>query len=295
MTYTLDDLRGEDARVDLTYTYHLGKYSCIYAFYFIHIWLNRAIYYGGMLCFMSRAVPCLKFMHAFLGRMYIACMVLTTAVAMVIHNTGLALGVLVCLFWVLSGMISGWFIIKLHQSQMDNKAIDLVDKWIKADTLGGRSLSSALGEAKDQISKAKTWTQRFISYKAAHGILMTLSWFNIAGRFWASEVDEEFTCFTYPVYKAVKSPIYRNAGVDFANMSWEERFLPLENESRVGLGRQFPGKEWGWMAVLGTTPVVLSILIGIAFSTWAAKRERDMLVKDDINVELISGVPTVAG
>lgn len=287
MTYTLDDLRGDNATVDLTYTYHMGKFSCIYEFYFIHIWLNRVIYYGGMVCFLSRLVPQLKFMHAFMGRVYISAMVLSTAAAMVIHNTGLALGVLVAFVWVLGGMILGWFIIQLHQNQMNSLAIDLVDKWIKENTLGGRSLAEALNEAKMQVSKAKTWTQRFVSYKAAHGILMTLSWFNIAGRFWASEVDTEFACYTYPYYKGVESPIYRTKGIDFASMPAADRLVPLEDESRIGLGRQFPGKEWGWMAILGTTPVLISLIIGFAFSKWAAARERNMLVKDDINVQLV--------
>jgi hypothetical protein len=278
--WTWEDLRGDNATVDLTYTYHESKYSCVAQFFFIHLFLNYVIYIGGMLCFLTRLVPQLKWMHAFLGRVYITAMALSTVSALLIHNTGLALGVLLAFVWVLGGMIFGWFIIKQHQNQMTTRGLELVEQWLKEEKMAGRSLMVALADAKDQISRAKTWVQRFISYKAAHGILMTLSWFNIAGRFLATGAPEmEFTCYTYPVYKQVDAPIYRTRDDNWGSKSLAERLLPLEREKGT-LGRGFPGQEWGFATMLFFFPVILSVVIGLGFSKWAAKRERESLEKD---------------
>jgi hypothetical protein len=275
-----EDLRGDNATVDLSYTYHMSKYSCVAEFFYIHVFLNYVIYIGGIFCFLTRLIPRLKWMHAFLGRVYISAMALSTVAALLIHNTGLALGVLLAFAWVLSGMIFGWFIIKQHQNQMTTLGLELVDQWLKEDKMAGRSLKVALADAKEQITRAKTWVQRFISYKAAHGILMTLSWFNIAGRFMATGAPEmEFTCYTYPVYKQVNAPIYRTKGDNWASKSLVERLLPLESE-KGGAGRNFPGQEWGFFAMLFFFPVISATLFGIVFSKWAAGRERENLKKD---------------
>lgn len=286
----LDELRGDNTTVDLTYTYHMSKYSCIHAFFSIHIWLNYIILWVGVLCFVSRAVPQMKWMHAFLGRVYISAMLLTTFASLLVHNTGLALAIIMAFVNCMLGLIPGWFIIKQHQNQMTDKALALVDSWIKEDKLGGRSLAAAMNDAKAQIAKAKTWVQRFISYKAAHGILMTLSWFQIAGRFLATGApDDEFTCYTYPIYKPVNSPIYQTKGMDLESMPLKDLLVPIDHPTKPPLGSTFPGGEWGWMAILAFTPVLMAVLVGVGFSMWAARREREALTKDvsDTSVQLV--------
>lgn len=258
--------------------------------YYVHTGLAYTIYYLGYLCFASRVVPQMKFAHAFLGRLYMTAMLFATAAAMVIHNTGIALGILLALVWALAGMTLGWFVIKLHQNNMLNGALAMVDTWIEAGTLGSRKLETAIAEAKQQISMAKTMGQRFKSSKSLHGILMTLSWFNIAGRIWATSVPDYFTCYTYPVYKPVNTTRYATAGM---NLEGQPLKLVEQDDPRaVGAPwRRMPGAELGWAAILFTTPIVLSMIVGLTYSHFAAKSERARLVDDPDSKKPDSGLP----
>merc|ERR1719414_546034 len=100
---------------------------------------------------------------------------------------------------------------------MLNGAMAMVDTWIQDGSLGSRKLEEAIGQAKQKISMEKSMGERFKSYKALHGILMTLSWFNIAGRIWATSIPNDFTCYTYPVYKPVTTDRYVTAGMELGD------------------------------------------------------------------------------
>jgi len=166
----------------------------------------------------------------------------------------------------------GWFVIKLHQNQMLNGGMEIVDSWVKEGKLNGRSIPAAIGEAKTEFAKSKNWKQRFFSYKSLHGILMTLSWFNIFGRIMATTKNDEFTCYTYPVYKPVNASIYRTKGMNLEGMPL--KLVPHDDvRERPVVWKTVPGAELGWMAMLFATPVVLSLIVGIIFSCIAEKRE----------------------
>lgn len=279
MSEVLEQLRGENALYDLTYTYHYSKYSCIRWMYFTHIGLCHMVYWVGILCFLTRVVPQIKWTHAFLGRVYVTGMLLATASAMVIHNTGLPLGVLVAFIWVLGGMTLGWFLIKIHQNQMLDDGLALVETWVKEDKMGGRTLRKALDDAKAHIAMAKTWVQRMVSYKAAHGVLMLLSWFNIAGRVWATPFDTDFTCYTYPVYKPRNVSYYFDLTRYYQNTS-EPQLVQFANPNGELFWTTMPGGEAGWMAALFFSPVLIGLLIGYFYSKFAASRENKIVLDE---------------
>jgi len=290
----LEDLAGPESKLDLTYTYAEGAYSCSWYAYVAHIYICLVIYYVGILCFLTRVVPQLKWMHAFLGRVYVSAMVLSIASSLLVHTTGLPMFVLSSFVWCLSGMILGWFIIKLHQNQMLKLALGMVDTWIKDGSFGG-GLQDAVAEAKDQIAKSKTFVQRFVSYKAAHGILMGMSWAPIAGRFWATDIKNDFTCWSYPIYKAVNATIGHTAYRGIAELSLEERVL-AETRGRPGPSTFFPGGEIGWFLFGGLRSVVVGTVVGIGFSVWAARREKPRLAEPSrASIELIYDQSWTAG
>jgi len=266
----------------LRYTYSFGKFSCIHEFYAIHIAICYVVYWTGILCIATRVVPRTKWLHLFFGRVYVSAMVLATASSLLIHNTGLPAGVLVSFIWVLGGLILGWFIIKVHQNQMLAGALEIVDSWVTEGKLKGRPLAVAVEKAKEQIAMRKTWQQRVISYKAAHGILMVLSWWNIAGRIAFTPINDEFTCYTYPVYKPVNAPYYTTAelGLDLAGKP--PGFVPILNpEGEKGPWKKVPGKEVGWAIIMFSFPVLLGVGVGVAYSMWAAPREMASVKNDE--------------
>jgi len=274
------ELAGDNATVDLSYTYANGKWSCIHDFYFYHLALCYLVFLVGIFCFATRVVPRTKWMHAFLGRVYVAAMLLATATSLLIHNTGLPAGVLVSFIWVLGGMIFAWFIIKVHQHKMLVGALEIVDAWVQEGKMNGRALAVAVDQAKAQIAMKKTWAQRVFSYKGTHGILMVLSWFNIAGRIAFTGVDDIFTCYTYPAFKPVNAPYYHTAGMELAGLPLQ--LVPIERpgETREPW-KKVPGKEVGWGFISFLTPVLASLLIGVLFSMWAAPREMAASKKEE--------------
>lgn len=269
-----------NATVSLDYTYVQSKYSCVRDFYFVHIVLNYIIFIDGIACFLVRVIPAVKWTHAFLGRVYISAMILSTASALLIHNEGLPLGVLLAFINVLTAMILAWFLIKIHMNQMEDGAMAMVQQWMKDGKLEG-TIRAAVGVAKGHIAMAKTAKERILSYKSLHGILMTISWFNVAGRIPFAPL-QGFTCYTYPAYKAINTDTYKTAGIDMESKSLTQRLLPLESEKPPF----WTGWEGGWFAFSFFFPVTLALLIGLCCSCWAEKRERAMLKPTDIVIAL---------
>lgn len=50
-----------------------------------------------------------------------------------------------------------------------------------AAVAASKDLQGAIGAAKAQLASSKGFVARFFSFKAAHGIIMFVSWINIAG------------------------------------------------------------------------------------------------------------------
>merc|ERR1712166_686399 len=94
-TTTIDwsDHNNEDSSIfDPSYTYSNDKYSCIVAFYHIHIVLNYIIFLSGLACLVTRLIPGIsgKYnLHSWFGRIYILAMLWSTSVSLLINNEGL--------------------------------------------------------------------------------------------------------------------------------------------------------------------------------------------------------------
>lgn len=110
---------------------------------------------------------------------------LPTATSLIIHNSGLPAATLISFIWVLGGMCVAWVIIKFHEMRMERAAMALVTQQLSAGgpeaLAASKDLAGALAKAKGQLASRKGFMARFLSLKAAHGMIMFVSWINIAG------------------------------------------------------------------------------------------------------------------
>lgn len=109
-----------------------------------------------------------------------------TATSLIIHNSGLPPSTLISFIWVLGGMCIAWVLIKFHEMRMERQAMAIVTQQLAAGgpeaVAASKDLAAAVAAAKAQIAGSKGFVARFFSIKAAHGIIMFVSWINIAGR-----------------------------------------------------------------------------------------------------------------
>jgi hypothetical protein len=68
---------------------------------------------------------------------------------------------------------------------MERAALNLVTQQLAtggpAAVAASKDLQGAIAAAKGQLASNKSFAARFFSYKAAHGMIMFVSWINIAG------------------------------------------------------------------------------------------------------------------
>lgn len=249
------------------YTFHRSSYSCVRGFYFAHIVFNYIIAISGAAAFLSRIGPAhLKWTHRWFGRVYFICMLWSTATSLLIHNTGLPEAVLWSFLWVLSGLCIGWVLIVLHMQFMQQAAVALVEKKLAA---GGSSvnLGGQIDVARATIAANKTWQERLFSFKAAHGILMLVSYVNIVGRVLVTPISSDFTCYTYPAFKAITTP--HGAYANLTNIVLVPAADP--NYSRT------PWAKMGvstWAAVLSLVPLFGAFLIAAIWSVVASRKRK---------------------
>jgi len=265
-----DHLAGDNATVDLRYSFHMSKMACFRDWYFIHAFFCYSVFLTGLACMAVRLVPALHWTHAWFGRFYVISMLLATASAMLIHNDGLPMAVLVSFVWVLGGMAVGWWLIKLHEIKMEKTAMLVVDQQIAANDPDAWPLAQAIGRAKGKIARAKSFKNRMLSYKATHGVVMFLSWFNIAGRIMFSSIDGDFTCHTYPVYKPRNSNRYQTKGMELEGQPL--KLLPLDDPEY----QRLPWAQTGmlaWNLIAFFSPVIIGCIVGSIMSFVFAKIE----------------------
>ena len=265
-------MRDIDTTTNLAYTYVFDKYSCVREFYFIHIFFNYLIAFSGLFCFISRLWPRFSFLHIYLGKSYILFMLLSTASSMLIHNTGLPLGVLISFVWVIGGLTIGQVLIWRHQYLIHQQATENVTKeLIKLRTTSGIppnfNLANRINKEKGLISMRKDLKQRMISYKAFHGAVMFMSWINIVGRIFASNQSGDFVCYTTPVYKNAANyhfpdPSSTNSTTYVPTFDPKYERLPWANKEQT----------WGVMLSLG--PLIGARLVGTVFAYFNLRSQR---------------------
>jgi hypothetical protein len=261
---TADGERGpsypHDSRTNLDYTYSLDKLSCVRQFYFIHITFAYLVVLSGLACFLTRLHPPLRKWHALFGRAYIVCMLWCMATSLLVHNTGLPVAVLICFVFVLAGMTAGWACIKVHQHTLQEAAMEAVQATL--GTNRGIELKKELQNARHTLGNTLTWRQRMLSYKAAHGMLMFLSWINVFGRMFGSNQSGDFTCHTYPVYKQLDSPKFRGLNRPLS-------FVPITDPAYEKLPWSQSLVLWGFL--LSIPPLIFAAAVGSACA-WSNTR-----------------------
>ena len=252
-----------DSRISLDYTYSMDKLSCVRELYFIHITFAYLVVLSGIACFTARLYPPIRQYHALFGRAYIVCMLWCMGSSLLVHNTGLPVGVLISFFIVLFGLTAGWVCAKLHQNTMHASVLETVQKVLLEKK--NIDLAREMKQAISSINTSKTsWRQRMVSYKAAHGMLMFMSWINRFGRMFGSNQSGDFTCHTYPVYKKLDSP-------KFKGLNQSLTFVPIRDPDYGKLPWARTTLE-GWGVLFSIGALLFAAGVGLVYVLYWDKR-----------------------
>ena len=82
----------------LDYTYAFSKYSCVSWVYPLHIIFAYLVVLSGFLAIISRVIPKLTPYHTTFGMWYFIWMFWCMASSVLIHNAGLPMPIIVCVF-----------------------------------------------------------------------------------------------------------------------------------------------------------------------------------------------------
>lgn len=179
---------------------------------------------------------------------------------------GLPPATLVSFVWVLGGLCVGWVIIKLHQSRMAAAAVARVQAQQLAAGEPAKDLGAALAAAAADIAASKGFAARFFSLKAAHGVIFFVSWINVSGRIFASDQRQQYTCFTYPVFKPIDSKHFAGAGAPLTLLPPHDPGFARLPWARLGLA--------GWALVMLFAPAAGAAAVGAAYSALTARAAR---------------------
>lgn len=249
--------------------------------YFAHVVFSYLVMIAGFGCLFSRFLPHTQWTHAWFGKLYFIAMLWAMGTSLLIHNSGLPAAVLISFVWVLAGMTIGWPLIALHQRQMQAKATKAVFERIQISGQFPKSeeIDRLVAIEKGKIAAAKSFKERMLSYKAAHGALMVVSWINIIGRVFVTPLGKDFTCYTATYYKQIDTKHFAGANVEltplpthdpnFAKLPWV-RFLCIlsypRQKSNSNPRLQAKTGLVGWGILLSVVPIIGCYLIG---SIWA--------------------------
>jgi hypothetical protein len=227
-----------DTQATLDYTYSLDRLSCVREMYFIHVTFAYLVVFAGIGCMVCRAYSPWRQWHAIFGRVYILCMLWCMGTSLLIHNVGLPVGVLISFLFVLLGLTVGWACIVIHKIQNP----------------------IPYHYCYYQDTKQQKPTASMFTLKAAHGIFMFMTWFNIVGRLFASNQSGDFSCHTYPVYKQLDSAKFKGL---HANLT----FVPIQDPD-------FDRMPWaaslaGWSVGISLGPLLFAFCIGSWWVSYA--------------------------
>ena len=253
-------MENSSSLYSLDYTYHYSKYSCITSFYFLHVIACYLVFLSGILCFFTRLFNSTKFLHKWMGRLYILSMLYATATSLLIHNAGLPPAVLISFIYVIGGLTIGWFLINLHQLFIQRKINKILIE--KKHYIEGE-VPEYIENIKKEIINNKKFIKRLFSLKTFHALFMFISWFNITGRIFASDQSGDFTCYTYPVLKPINSSYGFTANMNLENKSLE--LLPTLDPHYYRL--PWAGIEVTWSLILFFGPLIFGFLVGLIYTS----------------------------
>lgn len=272
-----DGTRVMADELSLESTHIMGKLSCDRAGYYMHISFCWCVFITGIGAMVSRVWAPAKWTHKWWGRAYGMFMLWATGSSMIIHNSGLPLFTLKLFLVLMICLPLGWYVILLHQSNMQRNAIASVQDQIR-DGTSPDNLDAALVTAKKHAAQSKSCRQRFLSLKALHGFAMVMSWFCIAGRIPVSDLSGDFTCHTYPVYKPINADHYKTKGMDLAGQPL--KLLPLKDPSWVGKPWDESG-PFGGDTAFTLSYLAMSAVICIGVGVYISWREGKLLGHDN--------------
>ncbi len=105
-----------------------------------------------------------------------------------------------------------------------------------------------------------------LSYKAAHGMFMFMTWINITGRLVSTRPTNDFTCYTYPVYKMLDSPKFK--GSDKALT-----YVPIEDHQSVNMPWAFSLEGWGVIFSIGV--LLFAAVVGASWVKIVELKKKD--------------------
>ena len=243
---------------DYTYTYHYSKYSCVTAFYFIHVIFCYLVFLSGLGAFITRLSYKIKPAHQWFGRIYLLSMLYATASSLLIHNTGLPLAVLISFCFCIGGLTIAWFLILCHKNWLHKLAIKNTNFILKNQEFLRKPIESYINQEKINILNKRSLVNRIFSLKAFHGIFMFMSWINITGRIFASNQSGDFQCYTYPIYK--KGNITNTTNQSDILFDIVPEIDPDYNRL------PWANNELIWSLSLSLGPTIVAFLIGIFWS-----------------------------
>ena len=257
----------DDAMTNLDYTYTLDKVSCVKTVWYIHVMFALLVIVAGVCCLATRMVC--QHLHVWFGRMYIICMFWCMGTSLVVHNTGLPVAVLISFVWVLGGLSVGWILIKFHLIHVERKASAKFGKLITGATdeqvrslISREGVFNLMAQFRTEVVQLRSLRDRMLSCKAAHGVLMFMSFMNIFGRIFGVNLSNGFSCHTFPYYKQVDSPKFSGLGAPLTP-------VPIRDANYSGLPWAHGLGYWGLELSVG--PIILALVGGVCVAWFETK------------------------
>jgi hypothetical protein len=174
--------------------------ACIDWVYFIHIITAYICVAAGGVALVCRVVPPWKRFHRYAGLVFMLTMYYTEGSATLIYNTGLPRAIIFFLTLMVFCMTIGFAVIKVAQQRFQNAVMKVVDQ-LPAEK--GEKVSHLMARATAEVASVpRTWYQRLFSLKALHGYLMSVAYYQMAGRAMVTNPVASWDhCWVYPVSK----------------------------------------------------------------------------------------------